>query len=218
MTEQEFLIETKKLGIDISNEQLDKLKCFYNLMIEKNKVMNLTRITEENDVYLKHFYDSLTLVKVKSIDFTKELTLCDVGTGAGFPGMVLKIIFPNLKITLIDSLQKRINYLNEVIDKLNLKDIEAIHARSEDYIKNNNQKFDIVTSRAVANLTKLSEITLPLLNENGTFIAMKANLTTEIEDSKKIINKLNCQIKDIISFNLIKEESVRNLVVITKNK
>ena len=214
MKEQEFLIETKKLGIDITKEQLDKLKEFYNLMIEKNKVMNLTRITEEEDVYLKHFYDSLTLVK--AVDLTKDLTLCDVGTGAGFPGMVLKIIFPNLKITLIDSLQKRINYLNEVIDKLNLKDIEAIHARSEDYIKNNNQKFDIVTSRAVANLKKLSELTLPLLKENGTFIAMKANLTTEIEDSKQIINKLNCQIKDIISFNLIKEESVRNLVVITK--
>lgn len=216
MTEQEFIIETKKLGIDITKEQLDKLQEFYNLMIDKNKVMNLTRITEEEDVYLKHFYDSLTLVK--AVDLTKDLTLCDVGTGAGFPGIVLKIIFPNLKITLIDSLQKRINYLNEVIDKLNLKDIEAIHARVEDYIKNNNQKFDIVTSRAVANLKKLSELTLPLLNENGTFIAMKANLTTEIEDSKQIINKLNCQIKDIISFNLIKEESVRNLVVITKNK
>lgn len=214
MNEQEFIIETKKLGIDITKKQLNKLKEFYNLMIEKNKVMNLTRITEEEDVYLKHFYDSLTLVK--AVDLTKDLTLCDVGTGAGFPGMVLKIIFPNLKITLIDSLQKRINYLNEVIDKLNLKDIEAIHARSEYYIKNNNQKFDIVTSRAVANLKKLSELTLPLLKENGTFIAMKANLTTEIEDSKQIINKLNCQIKDIISFNLIKEESVRNLVVITK--
>ena len=214
MSEQEFLIETKKLGIDISKEQLNNLKEFYNLMIEKNKVMNLTRITEEEDVYLKHFYDSLTLVK--AVDLTKDLTLCDVGTGAGFPGMVLKIIFPNLKITLIDSLQKRINYLNEVIDKLNLKDIEAIHARSEDYIKNNNQKFDIVTSRAVANLKKLSELTLPLLKENGKFIAMKANLITEIDDSKQIINKLNCQIKGIISFNLIKEESVRNLVVITK--
>lgn len=214
MTEQEFIIEIKKLGIDITKEQLNKLKEFYCLMIEKNKVMNLTRITDEQDVYLKHFYDSLTIVK--TVDLTKELTLCDVGTGAGFPGMVLKIVFPNLKITLIDSLQKRINYLNEVINKLNLKDIEAIHARSEDYIKKNNKKFDIVTSRAVANLKKLSEITLPLLNENGIFIAMKANLTTEIEDSKKIINKLNCQIKEIISFNLIKEESVRNLVIITK--
>ena len=214
MTEQEFIIEIKKLGIDITKEQLNKLKEFYCLMIDKNKVMNLTRITDEQDVYLKHFYDSLTIVK--AVDLTKELTLCDVGTGAGFPGMVLKIVFPNLKITLIDSLQKRINYLNEVINKLNLKDIEAIHARSEEYIKKNNKRFDIVTSRAVANLKKLSEITLPLLNEKGTFIAMKANLTTEIEDSKKIINKLNCQIKEIISFNLIKEESVRNLVIITK--
>lgn len=214
MTEQEFIIETKKLGIDISQEQLKKLQQFYNLMIEKNKVMNLTRITEEEDVYLKHFYDSLTLVK--AVDLTKDLTLCDVGTGAGFPGMVLKIVFPNLKITLIDSLQKRINYLNEVIDKLDLKDIEAIHDRCEEYIKKNSRKFDIVTSRAVANLTKLAELTLPLLNEKGTFIAMKANLTTEIEDSRKIISKLNCQIKEIINFNLIKEESVRNLVVISK--
>jgi len=216
MNELEFKEELLKLGININEEQLKKLEKYYELIIEKNKVMNLTRIIEKDDVYLKHFYDSLTLIKV--IDLNERLTLCDVGTGAGFPGIVLKIVFPNLKITLIDSLQKRINFLKEVIEILDLKDIEALHTRSEEYIKSNSNKFDIVTSRAVANLKLLSTLTIPLLKKNGIFIAMKANLTDELDNSKEVIRKLNSKIIKIESFHLIKENSIRNLVVIRKEK
>ena len=126
-----FIEETKKLGIELTSQQLEKLNQFYELLISWNQKMNLTRIIEKEDVYLKHFYDSLTLSKV--IDLKQDLTLCDVGSGAGFPGIVLKICFPNLKITLLDSLQKRVNYLNRTIEQLDLHDIKAIHTRSEDY-------------------------------------------------------------------------------------
>lgn len=215
MNKETFIIEVNKLGINITEKQLKELETLYELMIEKNKVMNLTRITEKEEVYLKHFYDSLTLIKV--VDLTKDLTLCDVGTGAGFPGLVLKIVFPNLKVTLLDSLNKRIIYLNEVIEKLGLTDIEAIHERGEDYLKKYNKKFDIVTSRAVANLKKLLGITISLVKKDGLFIAMKANVDDEIIESKELLNKLNCKIEKIETFNLIIENSIRNLVVIRKN-
>ena len=175
-----FIEETKKIGIELTSQQLEKLNQFYELLISWNQKMNLTRIIEKEDVYLKHFYDSLTLSKV--IDLKQDLTLCDVGSGAGFPGIVLKICFPNLKITLLDSLQKRVNYLNEIIKELDLKNIEAIHTRAEDYAKQNREKFDIVTARAVANLKILSELCIPMVKVNGLFIAMKANIEEEIEN------------------------------------
>ena len=131
MNKEEFLEELAKIGIKPTEEQLSQLDKFYHLMLEWNEKINLTRITAEKEVYLKHFYDSLTLNKV--IDLKNVNTLCDVGTGAGFPGVVLKIVFPNLRITLIDSLLKRVNYLNEIIKELKLQDIEAIHSRGEDY-------------------------------------------------------------------------------------
>ena len=127
MNKDMFIEECKKINIDLNNEQLEKLDKFYHLMLEWNEKINLTRITEEKEVYLKHFYDSLTLNKVVKLKDVK--TLCDVGTGAGFPGIVLKIVFPNIKITLIDSLQKRVNYLNNIIEELELSNIEAIHTR-----------------------------------------------------------------------------------------
>jgi len=165
MKENEFIKELEKLNIFLNEDQLLKLDKFYNLLISWNEKINLTRIISKEDVYLKHFYDSLTLIK--EVDLTTDLTLCDVGTGAGFPGIVLKIVFPNLKITLIDALQKRINYLNEIIKELELSDIIAIHARSEDYARKNYEKFDIVTARAVANLRILSEICIPMVKVNG---------------------------------------------------
>ena len=146
MTKDQFIAALKELNITLSTEQQQKLDQFYHLLVEWNKKINLTRITSEEDVYLKHFYDSLTIVKV--VDLNKVHTLCDVGTGAGFPGIVLKIVFPHLKITLIDSLQKRVNYLNSIIKDLSLNEIEAIHSRGEDY----HEKFDVVTARAVANI------------------------------------------------------------------
>ncbi len=211
-----FIEETKKLGIELTSQQLEKLNQFYELLISWNQKMNLTRIIEKEDVYLKHFYDSLTLSKV--IDLKQDLTLCDVGSGAGFPGIVLKICFPNLKITLLDSLQKRVNYLNEIIKKLDLKKIEAIHTRAEDYAKQNREKFDIVTARAVANLKILSELCIPMVKVNGLFIAMKANIEEEIENSTEIIKKLDSKIEKIETFYLPIENSIRNIIMIQKQK
>ena len=209
-----FIEETNKLGINLTEEQLNRLEKFYELLISWNEKMNLTRITEKEDVYLKHFYDSLTLSKV--IDLTQDLTLCDVGSGAGFPGIVLKIAFPNLKIKLIDSLQKRVNYLNEIIKDLELTDIEAIHTRAEDYAKNHREEYDIVTARAVANLRVLSELCIPMVKVNGYFIAMKANIDEEKEESKEILKKLNSNIEHIETFYLPIENSLRNIVKIKK--
>ena len=211
-----FIEETKKLGIELTSQQLEKLNQFYKLLISWNQKMNLTRITEKEDVYLKHFYDSLTLSKV--IDLNQDLTLCDVGSGAGFPGIVLKICFPNLKITLLDSLQKRVNYLNEIIKEFDLKNIEAIHTRAEDYAKQNREKFDIVTARAVANLKILSELCIPMVKVNGLFIAMKANVEEEIENSTEILKKLDSKIEKIETFYLPIENSIRNIIMIQKQK
>ena len=211
MNQNSFLEELKKIHIYPSEEQLYKLHKFYRLLIEWNKKINLTRITEEKEVYLKHFYDSLTISKV--IDLNKENTLCDVGTGAGFPGIVLKIMYPNLKITLIDSLQKRVNYLNEIIKELELKDIEAIHIRAEDY----KGQFDVVTSRAVANIEKLVTYTMHLVKEDGVFIAMKGDIDKELTEDIK--NKLQKKyiIKSIDKFYLPIENSKRCLITM-KNK
>jgi len=210
-----FIEETKKLGIVLTDQQLSQLEKFYELLISWNEKMNLTRITEKEEVYLKHFYDSLTLYKV--IDLQKDLTLCDVGSGAGFPGIVLKIAFPQLKITLIDSLQKRVNYLNQIIKDLELKDIEAIHTRAEDYAKNYREEYDIVTARAVANLRVLSELCIPMLKVNGYFIAMKSNIDEEKEESKEILKKLDSNIEYIETFYLPIENSLRNIIKIRKH-
>lgn len=183
MTEAEFVEQVRLLGINPTEEQLSKLEKLYEIMIEENKVMNLTRIVSKDDVYLKHFYDSLTITKV--CDLTGNLTLCDVGTGAGFPGLVLKIFYPNLDITLVDALQKRVNYLNRVIENLDLNGIEAIHIRAEDLARKGN-KYDIVTARAVANLSKLLSWTMPLVKKNGYFVAMKGNVDEELVMAKSI--------------------------------
>ena len=208
MTKEEFITALKDLNIEVTEEKLAKLNKFYKLLVEWNSKINLTRIIEEQEVYLKHFYDSLTITKV--IDLNKVETLCDVGTGAGFPGIVLKIFYPNLKVTLIDSLEKRIKYLNDVIEKLNLENIKAIHSRGEAY----QGSFDIVTSRAVANIEKLVTYTMHLVKKNGKFIAMKGNIDKELtpEIEKKLSKKY--QIVTIKKFLLPKENSNRSLVVI----
>lgn len=211
MTKEEFLLELKKLGITLTTYQQEQLEKFYHLLISWNEKINLTRITSKNEVYLKHFYDSLTITKV--IDLNKVSTLCDVGTGAGFPGIVLKIVYPNLKITLVDALQKRVNYLNEIIKELDLSNIVAIHSRGEDL----KEKYDVVTARAVANITKLLTYTMHLVKEDGVFIAMKGNITEELTlDVKKDISK-KYNIEKVEEFYLPYENSQRSLVVI-KNK
>lgn len=208
MNKDEFIKYLEELNIYPTQDQLNKLDKFYNLLISWNEKINLTRITEEKDVYLKHFYDSLTITK--EIDLSKVNTLCDVGTGAGFPGIVLKIMYPNLKVTLIDSLLKRVNYLNEIIKELELTNIKAIHTRGEDY----KDKFDVVTSRAVANIEKLVTFTMHLVDKDGVFIAMKGNIDNELTISaEKNISK-KYKIVKINKFKLPIEESDRSLVVI----
>lgn len=215
MNQNNFIEELKKLNISPTLEQLSQLKKYYELLIEYNKVMNLTSITNKEDVYLKHFYDSLTLSKI--IDLNKELELCDIGTGAGFPGLVLKIIFPKLKITLVDCLNKRINFLNKVIEELKLKEIKTIHARIEDYGKDNKEKFDIVTARAVAPLNILLEYSIPIVKVNGYFIPLKGNLENEANYNNALI-KLKCSIEKKEIFTLPIENSHREILLIKKNQ
>ena len=212
MNKEIFLEELTKLGITPTDEQLKHLEKFYELLIDWNEKINLTRITEKEEVYLKHFYDSLTIARV--IDLSKVDTLCDIGTGAGFPGVVLKIMYPNLKITLVDALQKRVNYLNQIIKSLKLTDIEAIHVRGEDL----KEKYDVVTSRAVANIEKLVTYTMHLLNDNGVMIAMKGNIEEEL--TKEVQQKLEKKyiIKEINKFLLPIENSNRSLVVLQNKK
>lgn len=215
MTINDFIKEVEKLGIEITDTKLNQLEMYYELLIEYNKVMNLTGITKKEDVYLKHFYDSLTIVK--TIDLNKEKTLCDMGTGAGFPGIVLKIFFPNLKVTLVDALNKRIKFLNEVICKLKLEKIETVHIRMEEYSRKNIEKFDVVTARAVAQMYFLLEIAIPMLKVGKYFIAMKGNLENEI-DYSYAIDRLNSNQINILKFKLPIEESDRTLVKIIKEK
>lgn len=209
-----FIKETKKIGLNLTEKQLEQLEKFYQLLISWNEKINLTSITNKEDVYLKHFYDSLTLCKI--IDFNKNMSLCDVGTGAGFPGIILKIVFPHLEVTLIDSLNKRITFLNHVIQELKMSKIEAIHIRMEDYSKNNIEKFDIITSRAVAKIQVLSEISFQSLKVGGHLILMKASYIEELESSKEIISKLNGKINNIQNFKLPIENSERTLIDIKK--
>lgn len=209
----EFIKSLKELNIDISKEQLDKLEQYYQIVIEKNKVMNLTGITEKKDFYLKHFYDSLTINKI--IDLNNIETLCDIGSGAGFPGIVIKILFPKIKITLIDSLNKRILFLNDVIEKLKLKEIEAICIRAEDYARENEEKYDLVTARAVASLNILLECSIKLVKKNKYFVAMKGTNKEEV-NIKKIENELKIIKEKEIVFFLPNENSARRLIKFKK--
>ena len=215
MTQSDFIDKVKDEGIIVTPEKIEQLEKYYELLIEYNKVMNLTGITKKEEVYLKHFYDSLTICKI--IDLNKQENLCDLGSGAGFPGIVLKIFYPNLKITLIDSLNKRINFLNKVIEELKLKDIEAIHIRIEDFSRQNIEKFDVVTARAVAPLNILLELGINLVKINKYFIAMKGNIDNE-PNYNEALKKLNCDLGNIIKFKLPVENSNRCLIQIIKRK
>ena len=216
MNREEFVLECNKIGVEITDEMLHKLEMFYNFMTDYNNKTNLTRITNESEVYLKHFYDSLTICKCINL-FNYE-KLCDVGTGAGFPGIVLKIVFSHLNIVLIESSNKKCNYLRELIKELDLKNIEVLCVRSEEYGRNNREVFDIVVSRAVANLRVLSELCIPLVKKDGYFIAMKSNVDEEIKEAKNILKDLNGKIENIVSFSLPYEKSLRNILLIKKLK
>lgn len=216
MNKEQFVLEVRSLGIEVTEKKLKKLDEFYNLLILWNEKINLTTITAIQDVYLKHFYDSLTLFRV--CDLTKDINICDVGSGAGFPGIVLKIFFPNLKITLVDSLNKRVNYLNTIIKELGLVNIEAVHSRMEDFSKVNEEKYDIITARAVANLSVLSEISVKALKIQGKLVFMKALCDDELEMVLPKLSILGLKFNKVDKFLLPIEESNRSLIVFEKIK
>lgn len=209
MNKEEFLNELAKIDINLTDYQLNQLEEYYNLLIEENKKYNLTSITNKEDVYLKHFYDSLTISKIIKLD---NQSICDIGTGAGFPGLVLKIAYPNTQITLLDSTLKKCNFLKMVIDKLQLKNIEVVNDRAEIYARNNREKYDIVTSRAVAPLKHLLEYSIPLLKVNGLFISMKGNIEKEIINIDNYEKKLSIELIDKIEFKLPIENSLRTIM------
>lgn len=215
MNKEEFINYIKELNLNINDEILYKLNEYFNLLVEWNNKFNLTTIIEEKSVYLKHFYDSICIVKSGLIE-NKNIKLCDFGTGAGFPGIVIKIFFPNIDVSLIESNNKKCTFLNEVIKELELRNIEVINIRMEEYSKNNRESFDIVTCRAVSHLKVISELGIPLLKINGYFLPLKSNIEEEIIESKDILNKLNSKIEDIISYELPIENSKRNIIKIKK--
>lgn len=215
----QFVKDIEALGLSISEYQLDQFMRYYDLLTEWNSFMNLTAITEFDEVCKKHFVDSVSLCK--AFDLSKEQTLIDVGTGAGFPGIPLKIMFPTLKITLLDSLGKRIKFLNEVISVLGLKNIEAIHGRAEDYAKPAlfREKFDFCVSRAVANLATLSEYCLPFVKRDGYFVSYKSDrIMEEKSAAEHAIFVLGGVIDREVDFNLPDSDIYRNLCIIRKQK
>ena len=209
MNKELFIKELEKLNIKLNLTQLKQLDAYYQLLVTENKKYNLTSITEEEQVYLKHFYDSITLAKIISLD---NQELCDIGTGAGFPGLVLKIVFPNLKVTLVDATKKKCNFLELVISRLGLKNIEVLNERAEEYSKKVREKYDIVTSRAVAPLKHLLEYSIPLVKVNGNYIAMKSNIQEEIIGIENYEQKLKIKEEQKIIFQLPIENSTRTLV------
>ena len=209
--------KSEMLDISLSEEQLQQFLTYYEMLVEKNKVMNLTAITEKEEVIDKHFIDSISLNK--AMDVTKPLKILDLGTGAGFPGIPLKIAYPNLELTLLDSLNKRIKFLDEVIEALSLEGIVTIHGRAEDYAKQASyrEQFDICVSRAVANLATLSEYCLPYVKEGGCFISYKSgSVEEELDQSKKAIFELGGKVKEVIAFTLPETDIERTFVVIEK--
>lgn len=216
MTEQEFVVAIRELGIELTEYQLNQFQKYYELLISWNEKMNLTGITQKEEVYLKHFYDSATLMKIINLEESEDL--CDVGSGAGFPGMVIKILYPSLKITLIDSLMKRINFLDEVIKELNLEKIETIHSRIEEFGQKNRESFDIVTARAVAPLNILLEYCIPIVKKDKFFVPMKGNISREINLSNKALIELKCKIINKTEFSLPIENSIRSLILIKKEE
>lgn len=214
MKEDMFKLEVEKLGINCTDEMLDKLKLYCTFLLEYNKHTNLTAIRNEEDVYLKHFYDSLTLVK--AVNLNQISTFLDIGSGAGFPGIVLKIFYPHLSGTLIDSNNKKTTFLKALVEKLELINIEIVNDRIENYSKNHLNCFDLVTARAVTNMRVLAELSLPLVRPNGFLVAMKGKVEDEFKEAQDTISIMGGELVETISFTLIQENSDRSLVKLKK--
>lgn len=210
---------TKQLsthGIELSDKQQQQFQTYYQMLVEWNEKMNLTSITEEHEVYLKHYYDSIAASFYT--DLTKELTICDIGAGAGFPSIPLKIIFPNLKVTIVDSLNKRIHFLNQLADALDLEHVSFVHDRAETFGKGvYRESYDIVTARAVARLSVLSELCIPLVKKGGQFIALKSSKgEEELEEARFGIGVLGGKVLDTISYELPENAGERQMIIIDK--
>lgn len=219
MNAQQFQHMLQEKGIPLSSEQMQQFERYYELLVEWNEKMNLTAIVEKEEVYLKHFFDSITAAFYH--DFSKPFSLCDVGAGAGFPSIPLKICFPNLKVTIVDSLQKRVTFLNQLATDLSLENVTFYHDRAETFGRREDirESFDIVTARAVARLSVLSELCLPLVKVGGAFIAMKgAAAQDELESGKHAVQVLGGEVKQISTFQLPMEESERNILYIEKRR
>ncbi len=194
---------------------MNQLKEYYEILIEEAQKVNLTSITELEDVYIKHFYDCLLLSK--SYNLNQDISLIDIGSGAGFPGLVLKIAFPNLNITLVEPTKKRTNFLELVAKKLNLEKITIINDRAENFIINNREKFDIVTSRAVANMNILLEISIPFIKKNGKMICLKgSNYKIELDGAKKALKILNTKVENVMEFKLPFNKGERSIIILEK--
>lgn len=215
MNKELFIKKVKELNIEIDEKKLEQLNIYMNLLQTENKKYNLTAITKEEDIYLKHFYDSLTITKIIKLDKQK---LCDLGTGAGFPGLVLKIVFPKLDVTLIEATNKKCEFLKLVINELKLEKIKVINTRAEIYAKDNREVFDIVTARAVAPLKHLLEYAIPLVKVKGFFIPLKSNIEKEIENIDNYYEKLEIKQINKIEFFLPIEVSKRTLIMYEKLK
>ena len=212
MSLDEFIKEVEKLGLKVTDNEINSLEVYADLLKKENEKVNLTAITDKPSVFLKHFYDSLTIVKI--INLEKVDSLCDLGTGAGFPGVVLKIFFPHLKLTLVDALNKRINFLDLVIKKLKLKGVTLVHARAEEYGKVKREVFDVVTARALASFPILLEYSASLLKVGGHLIAMRG--INDSGDGTMALKILDLKINNILEFKLPFENSNRTLVDVIK--
>lgn len=219
MTIEQFTEFLAAKGISLSSQQIQQYETYYSTLVEWNEKMNLTAITEKQEVYLKHFYDSISAAFY--YDFNQPLHICDVGAGAGFPSLPIKIAFPELNVTIVDSLNKRIGFLDHLTKELGLKHVQLIHDRAETFgqKKEHREKYDVVTARAVARLSVLSELCLPLVKVGGTFVAMKgASAKDELDAGKKAIAILGGKLQQSYSFTLPQEESERNILIINKEK
>lgn len=219
MNEQQFIQALAEKGIHLSDQQIQQFRTYFELLVEWNEKMNLTAITDQQEVYLKHFYDSISAAFY--VDFTQPLEVCDVGAGAGFPSLPMKICFPEMRVTIVDSLNKRIQFLKHLSSELGLNHVEFVHARAEEFGQNPvyRENFDVVTARAVARLSVLAELCVPLVKVGGRFVAMKAaSAQDELKDAKKALTVLGVEKKDQFNFQLPEENSDRTIYIFSKIK